>query len=64
MGNADRQSLICCCCDKMFVGWQYHQRDKGFGVCRDCGDEYGYNTEGNRPSPEYIREITKRLFSE
>ncbi|MDD2609437.1 MAG: hypothetical protein PHX60_07020 [Giesbergeria sp.] len=33
------QSLQCCCCGESAGNWeQWHNRDKGFGICRECAD--------------------------
>ena len=30
--------LICCCCGKSTRGRQWHNRDKGYGLCLKCHD--------------------------
>jgi hypothetical protein len=42
--------LVCACCGTAFMGWQHHDRDTGFGICKDkfCTQSYGYCTEGKR----------------
>ncbi len=31
-------SLICSCCGARTMGRQWHNRDKGYGLCSGCGD--------------------------
>ena len=31
-----KQQLICCCCGNWLTGRQWHNRDKGFGICTRC----------------------------
>jgi hypothetical protein len=30
--------LICCCCGERTIGKQWWNRDKGYGVCKECGE--------------------------
>jgi hypothetical protein len=54
------KTLECACCGRSFKGWQYWNRDTGFGICKGCSDGYGYHTEGEKPDKEAIEEIRRR----
>jgi len=36
--------LKCCCCGQLAKGRQWHNRDKGYGLCNRCAEVISKNT--------------------
>ena len=47
------RNLVCCCCGTMTRGRQWWNRDKGFGLCEDCG----VNLPEKGVPPEEMRDL-------